>query len=227
MPRIRHVKGTKRMAYALTWEEQDRPFRHLPTGRDMGAALFAVNMGVRKAELFGIRWSDTRAIPELETIVFILTDTKNGQDRAVICNSVARLSVERQRGNGSRFVFPSRAGSNLGGQVRSSGKVWNHAWRKAGLLVDSLIRKRIHNPRHTFGHRLRSAGVQTEDRDALLGHSNKSLTQRYAMPDIERLLVAAELVKERKDTVALRSAGAWLRNVSLQSNRCYKVSRGD
>jgi hypothetical protein len=54
-PKLEHVKGAVRQAYPFTWEEQDRLFAALPTGWDCGAALFAVNTGVRKEEMFGLR----------------------------------------------------------------------------------------------------------------------------------------------------------------------------
>lgn len=205
VPRIRHVKGAKRVAYPLTWDEQAKLFSKLPDHWAVGCALFAVNTGVRKAELFGLRWKDMVPIPELDTYVFILTDTKNGQDRAVICNSVARRAADYQRGNGSRYVFPSRRAQSEGDMVKACNGVWRKAWYGAGLPKDPLIRKGIHNLRHTFAHRLRAADVPVEDRDALMGHSNASLSQHYALPDIERLQAMSERVTERKDTVVLRS----------------------
>lgn len=205
VPRLRHVKGPVRTAYPLTWEEQERLFTALPTGWEMGCALFAVNTGVRKSELFGLKWSDMVPIPDLDTFVFILRGTKNGKDRAVICNSIARRAVGHFRSNGSEFVFPSRWHGGRGGRIRQSGKVWSQAWKKAGLPTDPLIRKGIHNLRHTFGHRLREAGVPEEDRALLLGHNNSSLVQHYAMQTIERLIEMVELITVRKDSVILRA----------------------
>lgn len=208
-PILEHVDGATRVPYPLSWEEQDRLFRCLPNGWSMGAALFAVNTGVRRGELFGLKWSDMVPISHLDSFVFILRETKNGQSRAVICNSLARKAVNYQRGNKSEFVFPSRCVRNFGNQVRDDAKVWLNAWKKAGLPPDPLIRKGIHNLRHTFAHRLRAAGVPEEDRNALLGHANVSLAQHYAMPDIERLLAHAEKVVERRETVILRAVGSF------------------
>lgn len=208
VPRIRHVKGPARVAYPLTWEEQMRLFEKLPNNWELGAALFAVNTGVRKGELFGLRWNDMVPVPELDTFVFILTDTKNGKDRAVVCNSYAVRAVDYQRGNGSRYVFPTEHHGKKGGKVVSPNRMWNDCWKRAGLPDDPLIRKGIHNLRHTFAYRLRAAGVREEDRNALLGHANSSLSQHYALPDLERLLEAAERVTERRDTVVLRSVSS-------------------
>jgi len=202
VPRIRHVKGPARMAYPLTWDEQDRLFAHLPEGWDKGAAQFAVNTGVRKAELFGLKWKDKIDIPGLDTFVFILRDTKNGKDRAVICNSLARESVGSQ--NGSTYVFPSHHRGAAGNKLSMSNSIWREAWAKAGLPEDPLIRKGIHNLRHTFAHRLRAWSVPDEDRNSLMGHNNSSLSEHYALPDLERLSEMAERVTERKEIVVLR-----------------------
>ena len=214
VPLLQHVKGAVRQAYPFTWEEQDRLFRALPGGWDVGAASFAVNTGVRKEELFGLRWKDMVRIPELgpDVFVFILSETKNGEQRAVICNSIARRAVEYQRKyqakhGQSDYVFPSHWGGNMNGKVRASGRIWADAWKRAGLPTGPLVKKGIHNCRHTFAHRLRSAGVPQEDRNALLGHANTNLAEHYATPDIERLLAHAEKIVERKETIVLRAVG--------------------
>jgi len=211
-PKIEHLRGAVRQAYPFSWAEQDSLFRCLPTGWDVGAAVFAVNTGVRREELFGLKWTDLRRVPELgpDIFVFVLSDTKNGHTRAVICNSIARRAVEMQRKwqlkhGQSVYVFPSRAAGNVGGRCVATGKIWGDAWRKAGLPSGPLVKKGIHNCRHTFAHRLRSAGVPEEDRNALLGHANTNLAQHYATPSLHRLLGFAELIVERKETTVLRA----------------------
>lgn len=214
--KVEHVKGAVRQAYPFTWDEQDKLFRCLPTGWDVGVALFAVNTGCRKSEIYGLKWSDLRRVPEVgeDVFVFILKDTKNGQQRAVICNSLARKAVEFQRKAQmklemqSEYVFPSMTTNHRGSYGRSKGgNLWRDAWIAAGLPKDPMIRKGLHNCRHTFAHRLRAAGVPQEDRNALLGHANTNLAEHYSSPDVARLLAYAELVCTRKETTVLRSVG--------------------
>jgi integrase len=208
-PKLLHVDGDVREAYPITWEEQDRLFGELNVW-EMFAALFAINTGVRKSELFGLRWEDMRPIPSLDTFVFILRDTKNSQDRAVICNSIARRAVYNMRESDSEFIFPARFtmpakdGSRYECKIRQSGKVWAQAWRRAGLPSDKLTRAGIHNLRHSAGARLRAADVPEEDRGFLLGHNNASLVQHYALPSIERLSAMAERITTRKESILLR-----------------------
>lgn len=206
VPKVRSVKGAEKTGYPLTWDEQDLLFSKLPPGWADGEALFAVNTGVREQELFSLRWSDLVPIPSLETFVFILKGevAKNGQDRAIICNSLARLAVNNQRDNGSKYVFPSRSLRVRGERRTASQSIFMQAWNAAGLPVDRLIKRGIHNLRYTFSHRLSAEGVGPEDRNRLLGHANSSLAEHYAMPDLKRLLEAAELATRRTDGVILR-----------------------
>lgn len=222
-PKIEHVKGATRQPYPLTWDEQSRLGCCLPTGWDVGVLAFAINTGCRKEEIFGLKWSDRRWIPELDIknpdgtvkermYVFVLSETKNGHQRAVVLNSIARRAVEAQRKNQakhgqSEYVFPSRHLGNFNGKVRGSGKTWSQAWKAAGLPSGKMVKMGIHNCRHTFAHRLRAAGVPQEDRNALLGHANTNLAEHYATPDIERLLEHAEKITVRKETTVLRVVG--------------------
>jgi len=65
----------------------------------------------------------------------------------------------------------------------------------------------VHDLRHTFGHRLRAAGVSYEDRQDLLGHKSERITTHYSAPDVARLIEAAEKVCIRRPNTVLRVAG--------------------
>jgi site-specific recombinase XerD len=57
---------------------------------------------------------------------------------------------------------------------------------------------RVHGLKHTFGRRLRSAGVSFEDRQDLLGHRSSRITTHYSQAELENLIAAAERVCEQK-----------------------------
>ncbi len=59
---------------------------------------------------------------------------------------------------------------------------------------------RVHDLKHTFGRRLRAAGVGFEDRQDLLGHRSGRITTHYSAAELSRLLDAANLVCERNGT---------------------------
>jgi integrase len=167
------TKGRQARAYPLSWAEQGRLFKLLP--RHLAdAALFAVNTGCREQEICQLRWEWEVDIPELETTVFILSEsiTKTGTERAVVLNSVAGRVIAARRGIHATHVFSYRG--RPVGKLRST--AWRRAWEKAGLPLEAGILKGVHNLRHTFGRRLRGAGVPLETRKALLGHANGDIT---------------------------------------------------
>jgi len=56
----------------------------------------------------------------------------------------------------------------------------------------------VHDSKHTFGRRLRAAGVPLETRKVLLGHRNGDLTSHSSAPELAALLEAANRVCEGK-----------------------------
>ena len=81
----------------------------------------------------------------------------------------------------------------------------NSAWKKARARAD-LEGLRVHGLKHTFGRRLRAAGVSFEDRQDLLGHRSGWITTHYSAADLSRLIEAAESVAERDDNLTVFAA---------------------
>lgn len=63
--------------------------------------------------------------------------------------------------------------------------------------------KLVHDLSHTFGQRLRDAGVAEEDRALLLGHAIAGMPQHHATAKIARLVEAANKVQETRDRTTL------------------------
>jgi integrase len=59
----------------------------------------------------------------------------------------------------------------------------------------NFCRVRVHDLKHTFGRRLRSAKVSIEDRKVLLGHTNGDITTHYSAVEINSLIEAANAVE--------------------------------
>ena len=198
-PLIEMIKGPARKPYPLEWQEQAQFFAELPAHLER-IALFDVNTGLRAAELCGLRWSWEIQVPELDTSVFMLPEetTKNGEERIVVLNRIARSVIESQRGKHQEYVFTYNGERIV--------RINNHAWRKARNRV-GLPMVRVHDLRHTFGHRLRAAGVSFEDRQDLLGHRSGRITTHYSAPDLSRLLHAVDSISEQKRATVLRLAG--------------------
>ncbi len=117
--------------------------------------------------------------------VFIIPErlAKNGEERIVVLNEVTGAVVDRQRGRHPEYVFTYK-GHRLNRLITTA---WKNARQRVGLPQD-----RVHDLKHTFGHRLRAAGVPFEERQDLLGHRSGRITTHYSAPDIARLLEAAE-----------------------------------
>ena len=187
-PKIKMLSNTeKRKPYPLNWDEQTRLFRELPDHLEE-MALFAVNTGCRDAEICGLRWDYEIEVPELETSVFVIPGrgVKNGDDRLVVLNRVAASVVNARRAlNHSSHVF-TYDNRPVAGMLNSA---WKKARKRAGL--DGV---RVHDLKHTYGRRLRAAGVSFEDRQDLLGHRSGKITTHYSAAELSRLLEASNRV---------------------------------
>jgi integrase len=153
-------------------------------------ALFAVNTGCRDAEICSLQWDWEVDVPELGTSIFIIprSQVKNGDERVVVLNRIARSVVSARRGQHVTNVFAFR-GAPVKHMLNSA---WKNARARAGL--DQV---RVHDLKHTFGRRLRAAGVSFEDRQDLLGHRSGRITTHYSAVELSRLIEAAEKVCER------------------------------
>ena len=82
---------------------------------------------------------------------------------------------------------------------------WKAAREKAGLA-----HVRVHDLEHTFGQRLRAAGVSFKDRQDLLGHRSARFATHYSAAELSRLLEAANRVcghtADVPELIALRGA---------------------
>jgi integrase len=192
----------KRKPYPLTWQEQQRLFDELPSHL-RAMALFAVNTGCRAGEVCKLLWDWEVEIPTLGVSLFIVPGqhVKNAEERLVVLNKTARKVVQAQRGTHPTHVF-----SHEGEALKT---MLNTAWRKARVRA-GLPTVRVHDLKHTFGCRLRAAGVSFEDRQDLLGHRSGRVTTHYSAAELSRLLAAAELVSEDQaktpDLIVLRGA---------------------
>ena len=125
-----------------------------------------------------------------------------------ILNDVAARIVEECRGQHEEFVFVWRRErvKNVEDEpvmpYRPVHTMNNTAFQNA-RRVAKLERARVHDLRHTFGQRLREAGVSEEDRALLLGHAIAGMAQHYATATIVRLVTEANKVQGTLDRTTL------------------------
>ena len=136
--------------------------------------------GCRKGEILRLRWS------AVQDDILVLADSKTGP-RTVPLNTQARRILERQPRGPSSFVFPSPRdlarprGPNL--------PLWYPVRREAG--IEDV---RLHDLRHTHASHAVMNGVPVPVVSRLLGHSNVSMTLRYAHLGDRDVEAAAERV---------------------------------
>lgn len=186
-PKIKLLPETdRRPPYPISFDEQEKFFAELPEHLAK-MALFKVNTGCREAEVCNLKWEWEEQIPQLDTSVFIIPAhrVKNREERLVVLNSVARAVVDEMRGKHDEYVFTYRG--------RSIKHMNDSAWKKARVRA-GLPQVRVHDLKHTFGRRLRAAGVSFEDRQDLLGHKSSRVTTHYSAPELINLIQAAERV---------------------------------
>lgn len=231
-PKIKLLQVTdKRRPYPLSREEQSALLQEQP---DYLArmSLFKANTGLREKEVCSLKWADEVKVPELDTSVFIIDGDKikNGQDRLVVLNSVARSVIESVRGQHPVHVFvrfpkPNKASPDEASRKcnpvhvpRMHTTAWNSAreraadkWRErtGEEALEGFRRVRVHDLKHTFGRRLRAVGVSFEDRQDLLGHKSSRITTDYSAPELANLIAAAEKVCESGSRKS--PASTWLR----------------
>ncbi|WP_298929104.1 tyrosine-type recombinase/integrase [uncultured Ramlibacter sp.] len=204
-------KARKREPHPINRQEQAQLLKRLP-GHLQAMVEFALNTGARDENVCGLRWEWEVQVPELKRSVFVIPAEvfKSGRRHVLVLNDVAWAIVQRQRDRHGEFVFVYRKErvKNLDlapvMPYRRVGSMNNTAFQEARTAV-GLQQVRVHDLRHTFGQRLRDAGVPEEDRSLLLGHAVEGMAQHYATATLERLLKAANSVTKAKDrTMVLR-----------------------
>lgn len=210
------TQGKKAEPYPLSWKEQARLIKALPAS-NAEMALYKVNTGSREQEVCQLRWEWEHPIPEIKSSVFVVPawvneDTgmvKNREDRLIVLNTVAKSVIDARRAErptthletcsihhdqpcncAYTYVFTYK-GHRVG---KMHNTAWKNAWKAAGLPTDRNTLKGVHNLKHTFGRRLRAAGVPLETRKVLLGHTVGDITTHYSAAEINELLNATESV---------------------------------
>lgn len=140
--------------------------------------LVSINTGLRRGELFNLRWPDVDLVQKVLTVEG--DGAKSGQTRHIPLNreALATLEAWKKQSRKTGYVFPGKGGQRLDNV--------NSAW--SALLKDAGIEAfRWHDLRHTFASRLAMAGVPLNTIRELMGHSDIQMTLRYAhlAPDVK------------------------------------------
>jgi integrase len=199
----------RRQPCPISWAEQTKLVTALPHHLQR-PVLFALNTGARDENVCGLRWEWEVPVPELKRSVFVVpaAEFKGKRNHVMILNDAAWSIVEACRGQHRQFVFVYRRervknfDQAPAMEYQRIATMNNTGWQRARDLV-GLSKVRVHDLRHTFGQRLRDAGVSEEDRALLLGHAIEGMPQHYASATVARLVDAANRVQHTVDRTTL------------------------
>ena len=133
--------------------------------------LVSLNTGVRRGELFNLKWSAVNF--EAKTMTISGDTAKTNDTRHIPMNKEVFEVLEnwKKQAAKSTYVFPGQNGARFE-DIKSS-------WFK--LLERAQIKAfRWHDMRHDFASRLVMAGVPLNTVRDLLGHADIKMTLRYA-----------------------------------------------
>ena len=184
MPKVNNIKTED-----LTPEELSRLIKVLDEEQDIQASnmvRIALYTGMRRGELFSLKWSDVNFLRKIITI----RDPKGGLDETIPLNKMAEKVLKEHPDTASEFVFPGE-----GGQLRKkTPRSLNRIKLKAQLPEDFRM---LHGLRHVYASHLASSGkVDLYTLQKLLTHKSPLMTQRYAHLRNEALMDASNVISE-------------------------------
>jgi len=159
----------------------------------------ALYTGMRRGELFKLRWKDI----DFERGFIQIVDPKGGLTQKIPLNESTKNLLENHPKTKSLFVFPGRNGKELNDIIKTANKIRD----KAGLPKDF---RAFHGLRHAYASMLASSGqVDMYTLQKLLTHKSPAMTQRYAHLRDETLKNASNVandiimqsIKKKKDKV--------------------------
>lgn len=178
----------------LNYLRQERKRWKLEFKRLEVMIILSIDTGVRRGELFGLKWSDVDA--KAQTLHVRGEGAKSSQSRTIPLSPrcVSILTAWKAQSGAEGLVFPGEAGEKLDNVT----KAWKRLLDKA-----EVCGLRWHDLRHTFGTRLANAGVPLPTVQRLMGHASIVTTQRYLHSTDQDARKAIEMMAEATDIVTV------------------------
>jgi integrase len=162
--------------------------------------LLALNTGLRRGELLGLKWGAVNLASKQLTVT--AETAKSGHTRRIPLNveALETLTAWHQRcgkPGADALVF----GAADGQRIKRIDTAWESLMKRAGLWQSDKANPkkgrptfRLHDCRHHFASSLVQAGVDLYTVKELLGHSEITMTERYAHLAPDNLRAAVEKV---------------------------------
>ena len=183
MPKVNNL-----MTEDLTPEEYNRLENLLVEEEDIQAAnlvRLALFTGMRKGELFKLKWKDINFIRKNISI----KDPKSGLDEIIPLNEMALSVLNNHEKKESEFVFPGLGGN----QRKTTPRPLRRIIKKAGLKNF----RPFQGLRHSYASILVSSGkVDLYTLQKLLTQKSPQMTQRYAHLSNEAMMEASNVISD-------------------------------
>ena len=176
LTRFLSTEEIERLHRVLDRLVEENPFRQVQA--DIIRLLLLT--GCRRGEILTLRWA------EVDGNMLRLTQTKTGP-RQIWLSEVARTILGRQPRTGSTYVFPSRFDPTRPRSINLG--VWDRARREADIRD-----VRLHDLRHTVASQAVARGVALPTVARMLGHTDPTMTLRYAHVSDRDAEIAAERI---------------------------------
>lgn len=171
--RVKRMKVSNARTRYLTFDEEIKLLSSLadqPLTRNI--VVMALHTGMRRGEIFDIKWKDVDFARE----VINIPHTKTYKARVVMMNAIVLELLRKLReadplATDSAYVFASE---KTGGRLNNIKRSFKTALRK-----NEIEDFRFHDLRHSAGTRLADAGVHITMIAEILGHSKLEMTKRY------------------------------------------------
>jgi integrase len=146
------------------------------SGEMYTAVLLAIYCGLRRNEIFELKWED---IDFDNSRINLCSQNTKGQKYRIVCMPDPL----------ERYLHGLQSNTFSTGRIFSNWNTWATMRIEWERLRDQLSFKhlpnnlilRFHDLRHVYAQSLRDAGVSLDDIQTLLGHSSVRVTERYAM----------------------------------------------
>jgi integrase len=165
-----------------------------------GAILCGYYTGLRLRDVADLHW-DTINLEEQKITV---TTRKTRKDVTVpIHPQFASWLQEQTRGIGKAPVFPKLAGKSGAGKsglsmpfkrIMERAKIKGRLLREANGAGRSQSSLSFHSLRHSFNSAMANAGVSSELRQKLTGHSSAQMNAQYTHHELEELRAAVSVI---------------------------------
>lgn len=147
---------------------------------------FALYTGMRRGELFKLKWRDI----DFQRGFIRIVAPKGGKTQTIPLNDAARTVLDEHERTESEFVFPGRDG----GQRTDAHTQTKRIAERAGLPKGF---RPLHGLRHVYASMLASSGrVDMYTLQKLLTHKSAVMTQRYAHLRDEALQKASSVADD-------------------------------